>query len=231
MGVHRGLLRDAPVGDMAVQVPTRDLTPPRVPLMGGSPEALLAAAQAEAQGILADAEAQRAAGYQAGYAEGMQQARLEAFAEVETAIAALRGAEAGVSHRIDELDAEAGPAAAGLAIEVAARVLRAEVSIHPERVLDVVRGAMRRAVDRERLVVRVNPQDLAICREAAPDLLQNTGGIGRLDFFDDQRVTRGSCILETNSGDVDATFESQLERIHEALFAPPDDDLFDGSGS
>jgi flagellar assembly protein FliH len=225
------LLRDAPVGDMAVQVPTRDLTPPRAPIAGDSPEAVLAVAQAEALGILQDAEVQRAAGYQAGYAEGMEQARIAAFAEVESTIAALRGAEAGLAHRIEELDGEAGPAAAALAIEIAARVLRAEVSVRPERVLDVVRGAMRRAVDRERLMVRVNPDDLAICREAAPDLLQNTGGIGRLDFFDDQRVTRGSCILETNSGDVDATFESQLERIHEALFAPPEDGLVDGLGN
>jgi flagellar assembly protein FliH len=213
-----------------VQVPTRDMTPPRVLLVGDTPEALLAAAHAEAQSILVDAEAQRAAGYQAGYADGIEQARAAAFAEVETAITALRGAEAGIAHRIEELEGETAPAAAGLAIEIAARVLRAEVSVNPERVLDVVRGAMRRAVDRERLVVRVNPQDLAICREAAPDLLQNTGGIGRLDFFDDQRVTRGSCILETNAGDVDATFESQLERIHEALFAPPDDGLVDGLG-
>lgn len=219
------------MGDLAVQVPTRDLTPPRVVLHGDSPEALLAAAHAEAQGILIDAESQRAAGYQVGFSEGIAQARIEAFAEVESAIAALRGAEAGLGHRIDELDEEAGPAAAALAIEIAARILRAEVSVRPERVLDVVRGAVRRAVDRERLVVRVNPEDLAICREAVPDLLVNTGGIGRLDFFDDQRVTRGSCILETNAGDVDATFESQLERIHEALFAPPDDGLVDGLGS
>jgi flagellar biosynthesis/type III secretory pathway protein FliH len=222
------LLRDAPLEDAAVLVPTRELTARTRVALGDSPEAILAAAHAEAQAILAEAEAQRAAGYEAGFAEGVEQARAAAFAEVETAIGFLRGAVAGLEHRIGELEVEAAPAAAALAIEIAARVLRAEVSARPERVVDVVRGAMRRAMDRERLVVRVNPADLAICREAVPDLLSTTGGIGRLDFFDDQRVTRGSCILETNAGDVDATFESQLERIHEALFAPPEDGLVDG---
>lgn len=200
-------------------------------IAGDTPEAMVAAAHAEARSILVEAEAQHAAGYQAGFAEGIEQSRIAAFAEVESAIASLRGAEAGLAHRIEELEEEMAPAAAALAIEVAARVLRAAVSVRPERVIDVVRGAMRRAVDRERLVLRVNPEDLAICREAAPDLLSTIGGIGRLDFFDDQRVTRGSCILETNAGDVDATFESQLERIHEALFAPPEDGLVDGLGS
>lgn len=224
------LLRDAPVSGDAVQVPSRDMTSMRPPIVGDTPQAMLAAAHAEAQSILVEAEVQHAAGYQAGFAEGIEQARIAAFAEVESAIACLRGAEAGLAHRTEELEEEIVPAAATLAIEVAARVLRAAVSVQPERVIDVVRGAMRRAVDRERLVVRVNPEDLAICREAAPDLLATIGGIGRLDFFDDQRVTRGSCILETNAGDVDATFESQLERIHEALFAPPDDGLVDGLG-
>jgi len=202
----------------------------RSPIVGDTPAAVLAAAHAEAQSILVSAEVQHAAGYQAGFSEGMEQARIAAFAEVESAIASLRGAEAGLAHRIEEMEEEIAPAAAALAIEVAARVLRAEVSVHPERVIDVVRGAMRRAVDRERLVVRVNPDDLAICREAAPDFLATVGGIGRLDFFDDQRISRGSCILETNAGDIDATFESQLERIHEAFFAPPDDGLVDGLG-
>jgi len=190
----------------------------------------MAAAHAEAHGILAEAEAQRAAGFAEGHAEGMARAREEALAEVRTALSSLEEMCAGVERRLAEIEDEAVPAAAGLAVEIAARVVRAEVAARPERVLDVIRAAMRRAVDRERLQVRVHPADLAMCRDAAPELIGTTGGIGRLDFFDDQRVTRGSCLLETNVGDVDATFESQLARIHEALFAPPDDQLVEGPG-
>jgi flagellar assembly protein FliH len=210
-----------------VPVPAREIVPPPRALAGG-PETVLEAAQAEARAILAEAEAQRAAGYRAGYAEGVERAREEALAQVREAIDALRAAAAAVERRAAELEEEAAPAAAGLAVEIAARVLRAEVAVRPERVVDVIRGALRRAADRERIVVRVNPADLAVCREAAPDLLATTGGIGRLDFFDDQRVARGSCVLETGSGDIDATFPSQLARIHEALLAPPDTALVEG---
>jgi len=223
----RRLIRDFEIADGAVQVPRRD--PVRTArIAGDSPEALMAAAHAEAQAILAAAEEQRARGFENGFMEGIEHARAEARAEVEGAVAALRAAAAAHEERMRRLEDESAPAAAGFAIEIAARVVRAEVAARPERVVDVVRAAMRRAVDRERIVVRVNPADLAICREAAPDLLATTGGVARLDFFDDQRVTRGSCLLETNLGDVDASFESQLARIHEALFAPPEDDLVDG---
>ena len=51
------------------------------------------------------------------------------------------------------------------------------------------------------------------------------GGISRLEVVDDPRVSPGSCLLETTAGDVDATVESQLGRILEALAAPPDETL------
>jgi flagellar assembly protein FliH len=97
--------------------------------------------------------------------------------------------------------------------------------VRPERVADVVRGAIRRAADRSALVARVNPRDLAACRAAVPGIMEEMGGVQRLEVVDDPRVSPGSCLLETSSGDVDATIESQLGRILEALTAPPDESL------
>lgn len=223
----RRLIRHFEVADAAVQVPMRDVMPTHR-IVGDSPEALMAAAHAEAQGILTEAEQMRAQAFEVGYQDGIEGARADARAEVEGAVSALRMMIAEMEARLQAVEDASVPAAASFGIEVAARVVRAEVAARPERVIEVVRAAMRRAVDRERIVVRVNPADLAICRDAAPDLLSTTGGVGRLDFFDDQRISRGSCVLETNLGDVDATFESQLTRIHEALFSPPEDDLVEG---
>ncbi|MEW6583718.1 MAG: FliH/SctL family protein [Actinomycetota bacterium] len=223
----RRLIRNVEISDGAVQVPVRGVSY-TARIVGDSPEALMAAAHAEAHSILAAAEEQRAGGFEAGYAAGIAQAQADAHAEVHDAVQALRHVVAALEQRIADIEQASAPAAAAFAVEVAARVLRAEVAARPERVVEVVRGAMRRAADRERIVVRVNPADLAACRDAAPDLLSTTGGVGRLDFFDDQRITPGSCVVETNLGDVDATFESQLARIHEALLAPPDDDLVEG---
>src|SRR3990172_8314319 len=82
------LLRDAPVAATTAQVPARELAPPPLPV-GDGPEAVMAAAHAEAPGILAEGEAQRAAGFAEGHAEGMVAAREEALAEVRTALTAV----------------------------------------------------------------------------------------------------------------------------------------------
>jgi flagellar biosynthesis/type III secretory pathway protein FliH len=105
--------------------------------------------------------------------------------------------------------------------------MRAELCANPERVVDVVRGAIRRATDRERIVARVHPDDLDLVREGAEDILRRMGGISRLDVLEDPRIARGGCLLETPAGDVDARLESQLARVLEALAAPPEEDLLD----
>lgn len=87
---------------------------------------------------------------------------------------------------------------------------------------DVLPGAVRRAVSRERLVAHVNPADLAPCREALPAILADTG---RLEAVDEPRVGRGSCVLATAPATWTPPFESRLARIVAALAEPADESL------
>ncbi|MGD9570744.1 MAG: FliH/SctL family protein [Thermoleophilia bacterium] len=218
------LLRGAVVAEAPVTLPLRARPAPPPPLPG-SPEAVMEGARRDAEHVIAaahaEAESLRAAAHQEGYAAGHAVAR----DEVAQVLSALLTAGGALAARAEELEREAGAEATALAVEIAAKLLRAEVAVRPERVADVVRGAIRRAADRSALVVMVSPSDLAACRAAAPEILAEMGGIGRLDVVDDPRIGAGSCVLQTVAGDVDATFESQLARVLEALAAPPDESL------
>lgn len=178
-------------------------------------------AEAEVARAAGEAEALREFARQEGFAQG----RAEAEAEVADTLATLRAMARGLSEQREAIEEAAVREATALAVEIAARIVRADVAANPERVADVMRGAIRRAADRSQLVARVSPIDLAACREAAPTILEEMGGIARFEVVDDPRVMPGSCVLETSAGDVDATFESQLGRVLEALIAPPDESL------
>ena len=218
----RRLFRAAAVGDEPVPIGARSVADLAVYARPDTPQGELAAARAEAEAIVAQAtgetEAARVAAIQQGYEEGLARA----VTEIAGALAAAQSLVGALEREHAERPAFAADAAAEVALEVAARLVRAEVAARPERVLDVVRGAIRRSADRRQLVARVNPDDLALCREAAADLLESLGGVDRLEFVEERRVERGGCVLETSGGDVDATFQSQLERLAEALAAPPD---------
>ena len=211
------------MSDESVSVPLRPRTIRRAE--PGTPEEVVERARDDAELVMAAARDEADLLREAARNEGFAQGSAAAEAEVAEALATLHALAHGLAERRVQLEDEAVQEATALAVEVAARLVRAEVAARPERVADVLRGAIRRAADRSSLVARVSPGDLAACRAAAPTILEEMGGIAGFQVIDDPRVLPGSCVLETSAGDVDATFESQLGRILEALMAPPDESL------
>jgi flagellar assembly protein FliH len=174
------------------------------------PSSLLAAAHAEADAI-------RSAAYRDGFEQGRADAAEAARGELEPAVQALHAALA-AAHEERLLAADAAERqAVELALAIAEKALGAAVEAKPERVLDVVRGALRLLVDRERVVVLVNPADLELLRGAAEELQRSLGGIGHLDVQEERRVARGGVVLRTAVGEVDGSLGTKLDRAREVL--------------
>jgi flagellar assembly protein FliH len=227
--LSRSVVRGAALADGALTVPARvPVAPP--PPEPEDPSTLVEAARAEAASIVERARAEAQAVHADAHAEGYRAGRDEGLASVAAALAAVQGLADAVAGRRAVMEDEATEQAARLAMEVAAKLVRAELTTAPERVVDVVRAAIRRASDRAAITVMVHPDDLSVCREAAGEIMERMGGIGVLEVVDEPRMDRGSCIVRTPNGDVDARFSSQLERVLEALAAPPDHALTDAGG-
>jgi flagellar assembly protein FliH len=178
-------------------------------------------AHERARAIIADAQAEAAAirdiARREGYAEGMVAGRADLRQLGEPAVQALSEAVT----RIRELEArvadEVEQQAALLAIDVAEKVVAGALEIEPERVLDVVRGALRAIVERERLVIQVHPDDLDIVREGLDELTGALGGIEHVEVQEERRVPRGGAVVRTVVGEVDASIRSKLDRAREAV--------------
>ena len=95
----------------------------------------------------------------------------------------------------------------------------AAVAVSPELVVEAVRGALRGIVDRERITVLVNPEDLDLVREAMGAVVAGLGGIEHCEFQAERRVGRGGAVVRTPDGDVDASVEAKLERAREVVTA------------
>jgi flagellar biosynthesis/type III secretory pathway protein FliH len=162
--------------------------------------ALVAAAEAEADRIRSEA---RAAGHAEGFAAGRELAVDEMAPTVHAALEVLGSMRALEGDHADRIEQQA----IELAMQVAERVVAGAVSVEPSRVLDVVRGALRTLVERERVTVLAHPDDVELLREAFPDL----------DVFEERRVRRGGAILRTAYGEIDARLETKLERARETI--------------
>lgn len=161
----------------------------------------------------AEADAIRAAAHQAGFEAG----RLEALAGVQPACETFADAARQLAQSTEELAERTELAAVELALRIAEHALGAALAVEPERVLDVVRGALRRLVERERVLLLVNPEDLDLVRERVDAVVRELGGIEHCEVQAERRVPRGGAIVRTEEGEVDATLQTKLQRAREVL--------------
>lgn len=169
--------------------------------------------------LLADAQMRAAAIHAEAQAEGYAAGRAEALASLEPALAALGAAvEAVRAEQVATAEAlERRAVELGLAL--AAKVVACALAVEPERVVDAVQGALRGIVERERITVLVNPDDMEIVSEAIEGVRASLGGIEHCVVEAERRVGRGGCIVRTPVGDVDARVETKLERAAEVVSA------------
>jgi flagellar assembly protein FliH len=163
--------------------------------------------------LAAIAEAARAEGHDAGFQAGI----IEAQQHMAAGVAALQAAVEGVEAQRTALAAAVEAAAVELGLRIAEQALHATVEADPAVVVDVVRGALRRLIERDRVAILVHPDDLDLVRTASEGLIAELGGIEHCEVQAERRVTRGGAIVRTVEGEVDATLQTKLARAREVL--------------
>jgi flagellar biosynthesis/type III secretory pathway protein FliH len=185
---------------------------PSAPPPRGTPARILADAAAEADRVRELARIE-------GHAEGLAQGREDGLSEARSAAGALQQALSEALALREQLAEETERDAIALALALAAKILAGTLAVEPERVLDSVRGALRRVTDRRRVTVLVDPADLETVSAAIAEVEAQVGGIDHCDVQADRRVGRGGAIVRTLESEVDASVDTQLERAREVIQA------------
>lgn len=149
-----------------------------------------------------EANAIRENAQEEGFREGLAQAR-GTVAELQDAIARLLNAR-------EEALLSVTQDIAGLALEVATRIIKTEVSCDESLVMALVRDTIQKAGrSNKTILIKLNPEDTALVkRSLKEDPIPNLNA--ELIVMDDPTVDVGSCVIETNSGLIDASFSTQL---------------------
>ena len=177
---------------------------------------------AEADAVMAalaraesDADALRAQAREQGLVEGREEALAALTPGIEALSQAAEAVRADQYARAERLEAHA----VDLALFLAEKVIGGALAVQPDRVVEAVRGALRGIVERERVTVLVNPEDLELVREAIADVRASLGGIEHCVVEAERRVSRGGAVVRTPDGDVDARVETKLQRAREVVEA------------
>lgn len=104
-----------------------------------------------------------------------------------------------------------------LAFLIATKIVRQAVETNRDLVLDQVRAALAHVKDAPSVRVLVHPDDVPILEGARETLASAREGLVNLVVEGDPSVSVGGCVVQTPTRLVDATLESQLIRLGEAL--------------
>ena len=173
----------------------------------------------EVMDVLAQAQAEAEQLREAAIAEGFAAGRADALAALEPALAALVQAVEDVREQQLQAADELERRAVELGLALAKKVVGGTLEVKPEKVIETVTGALRGIVERERVIVLVNPDDLEIVREAMEGIRASLGGMEHCVVEAERRVGRGGCLVRTPVGDIDARVETKLERAGEVVAA------------
>ena len=158
-------------------------------------------------------EAIREQAYEEGFAAGIAQAQ----SQLDGPAAALAGAAEQLQAMRADAAASVEADAVDLALKIAEQAIGAAIAADPELVVEAVRGALRRLVERDRVLILVNPDDLELVRDHVARLVGELGGIEHCEVQAERRVRPGGAIVRTSEGEVDATLETKLARAREVL--------------
>jgi len=176
--------------------------------------------------IMAEARHEAECKVQEAYAEGMRrgiEAGKARFAEsVAESAAALQAASEAMRAAHDAFLDSLTPQLIELAGAIARRILQRESKMDPDLALRTARRALEQLVEREAVVLHVNPKDADALRAQKIALLDEFDGVRQITVMSDPEIAPGGCLVETEKVHVDARIDAQLDRILDDLHKIPE---------
>ncbi len=145
-----------------------------------------------------------------GYRAGIEQA--------ESDIIALRNKIADFVSAKKEVFEYIAPDILEISVEIAQKIIKKEVTQNPEIILESIIDVMKSlSKDETRITVKVNSLQVDLIRTELPEYISSLGVEAKINVVGDDSVDEGGCILYTNNGIVDASIDTQIDIIKEAL--------------
>ncbi len=111
-----------------------------------------------------------------------------------------------------------------LAIMVAEHILQREVTAHSEIVIEQAKKAIQAIHNDMVFKIHLHPYTLEILKNVKSSLVADNSKLENTLIVSNDEVDPGSCIIETSSGIIDASFKAQLEKIKNSLLKIPPDE-------
>lgn len=157
-----------------------------------------------------EADAIRESAMKEGYQAGLQQAE-EDLNELRSAVQQFMGAPEQVYEYI-------APDILEISVDIAQKIIKKEIEQDPQVVFNTIVDVLKTLSREEtKVTLQVNPAEANEVKQAVPELLNLAGINAKVIVLPDEEVMEGGCLVTTDNGVVDATIETRVNLVMEAL--------------
>lgn len=100
-----------------------------------------------------------------------------------------------------------------MCLEITRKIIASEITTRQDVILNVIKKALSYIAEREKLVIRVAPDDCKILNDRRDFWEPVNEKLKDITIEPDERVSKGGCIIESNTGTVDARLGIQMDEI------------------
>ncbi|MDR0311847.1 MAG: hypothetical protein LBJ21_09695 [Acidobacteriota bacterium] len=155
-------------------------------------------------------------GHSEGLAEGLKTGEETTAARIEEMTKVYAGSLAEVAALKDTLRVQVEEEVVRLALAVARKIIHREIQIDHTIIHTLVRVALERVAGKSAVVVRLSPVDYEYMTREHGDMSKKAGR--EIVFESDNTLTQGSCMIQTETGDIDARIEEEFHEVESLFF-------------
>jgi len=163
-------------------------------------------AHKEAESVLEQAARQRTATLETARQEGYR----DGLAQWDEALRSLQSAR-------ETLHSKCEMELLRLAVRVAEKIIGEELRLRPETIVSIVRECLRGIRHEQTLIIHVNLKELDQVQQNFKTLQDAIGSSRHIQVVGDPAVSTGGCIVESDTGVIDARVETQLKCLEDML--------------
>lgn len=152
-------------------------------------------------------------GYQDGERGGLETAHLEIGEAVNEISALLHSLEEQKAGMLKEYEGKIRD----LAIHIAKKVIQTEMDQNSDTLLNIYKSAVQELRDQEWIRLSVSDLQVQFATENADMLMSLAKGAKHIEIVGMPEAPKGTCIVETPDGIIDASLETQMDKIKEAF--------------
>lgn len=105
-----------------------------------------------------------------------------------------------------------------ISVDIAKKIIKKEIEEDPQVLFNTIVDVLKTlSKDESKITLQVNPSEANALKQAVPEILDTAGLNAKVIVLPDEEVSEGGCLVTTDNGVVDATIETRIDLITEAL--------------